>query len=127
MAAKHQAKIMTPSGPRRCFEARIERTGRPALVSRFGGIPLKRQRLAVITDRRPAREPYPRRELVTRLLAGRCELCASTDDIYVHQVARLADLAKSRTPPEWMKIMLKRRRKTLVVCSTCYGNIRSNR
>jgi len=125
MATKHQAKILTPHGPRRCFEARIEREGRPALVARFGGIPLKRQRLAVLTDRRPTREPYPRKELITRLLHGRCEMCASTDDIHVHHVARLADLKKSRSQPEWVKIMAKRRRKTLVVCRNCYDTIRS--
>jgi group II intron reverse transcriptase/maturase len=125
MATKHQATLSTPYGPRRCFEARIERKDRPALVARSGGIPLKRQRTAIITDRRPAREPYPRRELITRLLTGRCELCASTDDIHVHHVARLADLAKPRTPPEWMNVMLKRRRKTLVVCGTCYDTIHS--
>jgi group II intron reverse transcriptase/maturase len=125
MANKHQAKITTPHGPRRCFEARIERKDRPALVSRFGGLPLRRQKWAEITDRRPAREPYPRKELITRLLKGRCELCASTDDIYVHHVARLADLAKTGPQPDWVKIMAKRRRKTLVVCRTCHDTIRS--
>jgi hypothetical protein len=85
----------------------------------------KSQKWAVITDRRPAREPYPRKELVNRLLKGRCEICASTDDIYVHQVARLADLAKPGPQPEWIRIMTKRRRKTLVVCRTCYDTIRS--
>jgi group II intron reverse transcriptase/maturase len=125
MATKHKAKILTPHGPRRCFEATIERKDRPALVARFGGLPLKRQKWAVITDRRPAREPYPRKELVNRLLKGRCEICASTDDIHVHQAARLADLAKPGPQPEWIRIMAKRRRKTLVVCRTCYDTIRS--
>jgi group II intron reverse transcriptase/maturase len=125
MATKHQATIATPHGPRRCFEARIERQDRPALVARFGGIPLIRRRSAVITDCRPAREPYPRKELITRLLHGRCEICTSTDDIHVHHVARLADLASSRSQPEWARIMAKRRRKTLVVCRTCYDTIRS--
>jgi group II intron reverse transcriptase/maturase len=126
MATKHQATILTPHGPRRCFEARIERKGRTALVARFGGIPLRRQKWAVTTDRRPAREPYPRKELITRLLHGRCELCTSTDDIHVHHIARLANLAKPGPQPEWIKIMAKRRRKTLVVCRSCYDTIRSN-
>jgi group II intron reverse transcriptase/maturase len=126
MATKHKAKIQTPHGLRRCYEARIERGNRPALVARFGGIPLRRQKTAVLTDRRPAREPYPRRELITRLLNGRCELCASTDDIHVHHVARLADLAKPGPQPDWIKIMAKRRRKTLIVCRPCYDAIRSN-
>jgi group II intron reverse transcriptase/maturase len=37
MAAKHKAVIATPHGPRRCFEARVERDGRKPLVARFGG------------------------------------------------------------------------------------------
>jgi hypothetical protein len=125
MARKHQAKLLTPAGPRRCYEARIERTDKPALVSRFGGIPLKRQKTAVLTDRRPARDPYPRKELITRVLHGRCELCTGTGDIHVHQVARLADLVKPGPQPDWITFMAKRRRKTLVVCRECYDAIRS--
>jgi hypothetical protein len=125
MAAKYQAKIVTPHGPRRCYEARIQRKDRPALVARFGGIPLTRQQWAATIDRRPAREPYPRKELITRLLHGKCELCTSTDDIHVHHVARLANLAKPGPQPDWITLMTKRRRKSLVVCRTCYDTIRS--
>ena len=124
MATKHQATLVTPHGPRRCYEARIEHKDRPALVARFGGIPLKRQHWAATTDRRPVLEPYPRKELITRLLHGRCELCTSTDDIHVHHVARLANLAKPEPQPEWIQLMAKRRRKSLLVCRTCYDTIR---
>ena len=75
MAARHRAKITTLHGPRTCYEARIERDGKQPLVARFGGIPLVRDKDAAITDRIPNRVPYPRKELVTRLLAERCELC----------------------------------------------------
>jgi hypothetical protein len=54
MARKYGATIDTPHGPRRCFEARVERAGRKPLVARFGGIPLKRQKKAVLQDRQPA-------------------------------------------------------------------------
>ena len=75
ITAKHQAKIMTPYGPRTCFEAIVERgkASKP-LVARFGGVPLKRQKTAVIDDQLPQRVAYPRRELIGRLSAGRCEL-----------------------------------------------------
>ena len=53
MATKHKAKVVTPYGPRTCFEASIVRDGRKPLVARFGGIALKRQKTAVITDRQP--------------------------------------------------------------------------
>ena len=51
MAARYKAKIDTPYGPRTCFEAKVERAGKEPLVARFGGIPLKRQKTAVLTDR----------------------------------------------------------------------------
>ncbi len=125
MAERHKAKIDTSEGIRTCFEARIERQGRQPLVARFGGIPLKRKKRAVITDRLPSGAVYPHRELITRLLRGRCELCASTDDIHVHHVARLADLAGPGPHPEWTRFMAKRRRKTIVVCRSCYDAIHS--
>jgi hypothetical protein len=37
MAHKYAATIETPHGPRKCFEARVERIGRKPLVGRFGG------------------------------------------------------------------------------------------
>ena len=59
MARKHKAAIDTPHGPRKCLEARIERSGRKPLVARFGGIPLRRQKDAVITDRLPGPGHHP--------------------------------------------------------------------
>ncbi|GAA3831461.1 reverse transcriptase domain-containing protein [Streptomyces chiangmaiensis] len=60
IAARHKAKIQTPHGPRTCFEAIVERgKGSRPLVARFGGIPLRRQKNAVITagPRRVPRMP----------------------------------------------------------------------
>jgi group II intron reverse transcriptase/maturase len=37
MAARFKAKLLTPHGPRTCFEARVEREGRSPLVARFRG------------------------------------------------------------------------------------------
>jgi Type II intron maturase len=92
IARKHTAVIATPHGPRRCFEARVERDGRKPLVARFGGIPLRRQRTAVIDDDPPPLATTRRKELITRLLAGRCELCEQQATTQVHQVRKLADL-----------------------------------
>ena len=69
MARKYKAKVDTPHGQRTCFEASVERAGRKPLVARFGGIPLKRQKKAVLDDR-PAVPATTRKELVTRLHAG---------------------------------------------------------
>jgi hypothetical protein len=61
MATKHQAKIETRHGLRTCFEARVHRNGKPDLVARFGGIPLVRDKGAVLRDRVPHRPPTPAR------------------------------------------------------------------
>jgi len=124
MARKHKAAIDTPYGPRKCLEARIERTGRKPLVARFGGIPLRRQRDAVLTDRLPVPGIIRHKELVTRLLADRCEICGSTGQVDVHQVRKLADLVKpGQSRPAWAELMARRRRKTLVVCPSCHDTI----
>jgi hypothetical protein len=93
MAARHKAKIMTPHGPRTCFEARIERDGRQPLVARFGEIPLHQRQTATVTDRQPIRVDYPDKELLTRLLAGTCEICGQNGQVEVHQTRKLKDLA----------------------------------
>jgi group II intron reverse transcriptase/maturase len=123
MARKYKATTATPHGPRTCFQATVERAGKKPLAARFGGIPLKRQKKAVIDDRLPA-PPPSRKELVTRLRAGWCELCEQRGQVEVHQIRRLADLAGNRQPqPEWAQLMARRRRKTLVVCPDCHQRI----
>jgi group II intron reverse transcriptase/maturase len=123
MATKHKATILTPHGPRRCFEARVERDGRDPLVARFGGIPLRRRVSAVLTDRLDP--PAPRRkELISRLMAGRCELCEQPAAVQIHQVRKLADLTRPGRPqPAWAQHMARRHRKTLVVCAACHDSI----
>jgi group II intron reverse transcriptase/maturase len=123
MAHKYRAKISTPDGPRTCYEASVQRAGRKPLVGRFGDIALKRQKKAVLNDR-PAVRPIARKELITRLRLGRCELCEKHDQVQVHQVRRLADLVKAGQPqPPWAQHMAKKRRKTLVVCTDCHQAI----
>jgi group II intron reverse transcriptase/maturase len=120
MKARYRAKTDTPHGPRVCYEATLQRDGRPPLTARLGGIPLVRSKDTVIID--PVPRPPRRKELVTRLLAGTCESCGTTGgDMRVHQVRKLADLQKPGVPqPAWAQLMAKRRRKTLVVCATCH-------
>lgn len=128
MAAKHKARIDTPNGPRVCFEARIERKNRKPLVARFGGISLQRQRAAELTDREPVRVDYPQKELIARLLADTCEICGSKGNVQVHHVRALADLAHAGwQPSDWARVMLHRRRKTVVACDTCHDRIHSER
>ena len=123
-ARKYRAVIATPHGPRTRFEARLERPGRKPLAARFGGIPLKRQRKTVTTDRQPAPPARPK-EIITRLLHGEREWCHTRTRVETHQARKLADLASQpgREQPAWAALMAKMRRKTLIVCAPCHQAI----
>lgn len=126
MARRYKASIDTPDGRRACFQVTVQRDkGRKPLVARFGGIPLKRQRTAVITDLRPVLATARRNELIHRLLAGQCEMCEGRDGLQVHHVRKLADLNKPGRPerPPWANLMAMRKRKTLVVCERCHHEV----
>lgn len=127
MAARYTTTIPTPRGPRTCLQATVARTGRKPLTATFGGIPLKRQTKAVLTDRKPPPDIIIRRkELIARLQAGRCEMCQHTGEVQVHHVGKLAHLGKPGTPRSpWAELMAKKRRKTLVVCAACHDTIHS--
>jgi group II intron reverse transcriptase/maturase len=121
MAARYKAKVDTPHGLRTCFEARVPRNGKKDLVARFGGIPLLRNEKGVIADPVPVPVPAPRKELIHRLRASRCELCGQGAAVAVHQVAKLARLGKPGPGrPAWAVLMARKRRKTLVVCQPCH-------
>jgi group II intron reverse transcriptase/maturase len=121
MAARYKAKIETPYGLRTCFEARVEREGKKDLVARFGGIPLRRDMTAYVTDPVPVLVPAPRKELIYRLRLRECELCGHGTTVVVHQVAKLTKLGRPGPgQPAWAVRMAKMRRKTLVVCRSCH-------
>jgi group II intron reverse transcriptase/maturase len=127
MAARHKAKVITDDGPRTCFEARRKREGKPDLVARFGGIPLKRDRRAVIRDPAPIPPATPYRELIHRLRRKRCELCEHGATVAVHHVAKLASLGKPGPgQPAWAALMARMRRKTLIVCAPCHEYIHAS-
>ena len=127
MASRHKAKTITPDGPRTCFEARHRREGKKDLVARFGGIPLTRDKRAVITDPAPVPVIPPRRELIHRLRKRWCELCDHGATVAVHHVARLAQLGQAGPgQPAWAALMARKRRKTLIVCAPCHDHIHAN-
>jgi hypothetical protein len=127
MAARHKAKIETSDGLRICFEARRHREGRKDLVARFGGIPLRQNRRAVIHDPVPALIPRPRKELEKRLRKRECELCETGATVAVHQVTGLKALGgPGPGQPAWANLMARMRRKTLIVCADCHEWIHMN-
>jgi group II intron reverse transcriptase/maturase len=127
MAARHKAKAETGNGPGTCFEARRRRRGKPDLVARSGGIILRQDRRAVITEPVPVRVRVPRRELLARLRQRECELCETGTTVAVHQVTGLRELGKPGPgQPAWAALMAKMRRKTLIVCAPCHDWIHAN-
>jgi len=127
MANRYKAKIATGDGPRTCFEARRKRRGKPDSVARFGGISLRQDRRAVITDPVPPRVRVPRKELLARLHKRECELCETGSTVAVHQVAGLRELGKPGDgQPAWAALMARMRRKTLIVCAPCHDWIHAN-
>lgn len=129
MARRYKTTVETTDGPRTCLQVTIERPGRKPLVARFGGIPLRRQRTAILVDQRPVMASSKRNELIHRLVAGCCEICEAEADLQVHHIRKLADLNRPgrRPRPGWMHLMAKRRRKRLVVCRHCHEDIHTGR
>ena len=129
MVRRYQSTVETEQGERACLQVVVERgEGKRPLVARFGGIPLKRNRQAVLADQQPQRYRTDRNELIKRLLADECEMCGSTVDVEVHHIRALRDLNVKgrREKPRWVQLMAARKRKTLVVCRMCHMNIHTS-
>ena len=122
---RYRSTALTEHGERACLKVEVQRgNGKRPLVAQFGGIPLKRNRQAVLADQKPQRYRVERNELIKRLLADECELCGSTVNVEVHHIRALRDLnvKGQRGKPKWVQVMAARKRKTLVVCRTCHLN-----
>ncbi len=62
MAHRYRATIETPHGPRKCLQARVERSkGRKPLVAKFGGIPLRASSTRPSKTASQSRPPAPAR------------------------------------------------------------------
>src|SRR5258708_28880992 len=93
MARKYKAVTQTLYGPQKCLEIVVQReNGKKPLIARFGGIPLRHQKEAVLIDKAPKVIVYARNELIKRLLPHACELCGSRDDVEVHHIHKRANL-----------------------------------
>jgi len=129
MARKLRSKRYTPQGWRKCLEVVVIKPDKRRLVTRFGAISLSRRSNVKVRDRTDMSR-FPRRsELVTRLLAEKCEVCGSEGAVEVHHIRKLADLNKPgrRERPLWARIMSARKRKTLVLCIGCHDDLHAGR
>jgi hypothetical protein len=117
----------TAGGPRQVLKVSVEREGKRPLVALWGGIPLVRR------TELPLPAPYPsvrepRATLTLRLLANSCELCSSQEGVQVHFEHRLKDLCRDGAAgTDWAEAMLRRHRKSLVVCEACHRRIHAGR
>lgn len=99
----------------------------------WGGIPLTREKTwkSDINDEEPKPLWGTGGELIQRLLANQCELCGNTQQVEVHHVRKLSDLKRRwegrKEQPSWVKVMVARRRKTLIVCRQCHLDIHHGR
>ncbi|HFR3427033.1 TPA: reverse transcriptase domain-containing protein [Streptococcus suis] len=125
MLAKYKTTTTSTNGRTvPCLQVVVPREDKPPLVATWGGISLSYKKKAVIED-----APYQvyggRTELIKRLLANKCELCGSEENIEVHHIRKLADLNKhnGKLVPKWKEIMSARCRKTLVTCRDCHHAI----
>ena len=130
MQRKYKSVVETKHGPRVCLKVvKQQDNGKGPKVAYFGGIPLKRQRQAVLVDQQPQRYRAGRNELTKRLLADTCEMCDSTVKVEIHHIRALRDLnvKGQREKPKWVQLMAARKRKTLAVCRTCHMDIHHGR
>ncbi|HEL1726763.1 TPA: reverse transcriptase, partial [Streptococcus suis] len=103
MLAKYKTTTTSTNGRTvPCLQVVVPREDKPPLVATWGGISLSYKKKAVIED-----APYQvyggRTELIKRLLANKCELCGSEENIEVHHIRKLADLNKhnGKLVPKW--------------------------
>jgi len=131
MAERYAGKAIGDNGTIACISMTIQREGRQPLYAQFGGISLTRQnfRSVDIEDSPTDVDKYrPRKELLTRLLTDRCELCGA-EGVDVHHIRKLADLKVKgkKERPTWVTTMSALKRKTLVVCEKCHTAIHAGK
>jgi hypothetical protein len=125
--AQFGADIQVDKRTYKGLQVTVERTDKKPLIAQWGGIPLIWNIGATLIDD-PKQIPWGYSELIQRLLADICEWCGDTTDteeIEVHHIRALKDLKQPgrREKPRWMRLMMARNRKTMVLCRTCHQDI----
>lgn len=125
---QYSASIMVNGRTYKGMQITIERADKPPLIAQWGGIPLVRDKGAILKDN-PQVYWGGRSEIVKRLLADACEYCGSKEQVEVHHIRKLKDLDKytGKEKPEWVKRMAARKRKTLVLCRKCHVDLHAGR
>jgi hypothetical protein len=116
----------------RHIQVKVERKDKAPLVAKCGEKPLRTRQTSYISDTIPPKViAGPTSELLTRLLAGKCELCGCPADLEAHHVNKLKHLRQrwhdKCDKPKWVQHMIARQRKTIVVCHNCHQQITHGR
>jgi len=128
MVRKYTVVVEDEREKHKVLQVRVTRPGKTDLVATFGGLPMRWQREVANSDPQWITTWCRRTELVSRLLADRCELCGSTEGCEVHHIRKLADLHRhGRSKRPWELTMIALRRKTLVVCGPCHHDIHNGK
>jgi len=106
----------------------IKREDKKPLIAKCGETPLVKRRISYLSDKIP---PFfikgNKSELTIRLLKGKCELCPSKTNLEAHHINKLKNLKQKwkgrKSKPDWVKFMMARNRKVVVVCHNCHLNI----
>jgi hypothetical protein len=106
----------------------IQREGKRPLIAKCGETPLRVDKTAYLPDEIPTFKIVgTKSELVTRLVADKCELCGAEGAVQAHHVNKLANVKKRyagrKHAPPWVKWMISRSRKTVMVCKQCHNDI----
>jgi group II intron reverse transcriptase/maturase len=120
--------LSADEGSRKVLRYIVTRENKPPLIAQWGNISLKWDSKATIQE--PTPFPWNERvQLIDRLLADTCELCASRENVEVHHINHMKTLRKKGriAPPPWVFWMASRRRKTIVVCRICHNDIHKGR
>jgi group II intron reverse transcriptase/maturase len=109
----------------------VEREGKQPLVAKFGNTPLRRKRTITTIPDAIVKVHASRTELLQRMQANQCEICGREVDVEVHHIRKISDLKRKwqgrKSKPVWVKQMIARNRKTLVVCRECHSDIHGGR
>lgn len=127
---RYGASIPTEDGVYKVLRVTLERPSpKPPLPTYFGGVSLRWNKWVNINEASTTPIWSGRSEVVERLLAQTCELCGAHEQIEVHHIRKLADLASKGHLPvaPWKRRMAARQRKSLVVCRRCHEHIQYGR
>jgi group II intron reverse transcriptase/maturase len=107
----------------------IAREGKSPLIAKCGETPLRVRKTKYTRDEIPPSNVHRSNgsELIERLTNNQCELCERHGDVEVHHVNKLSNIRRSwagrKQKPDWVRFMLARRRKTIIVCPECHQKI----